>query len=177
YGLIWDREFFCWLEEHIHALRNRDPDALSYAIEKSCTIKAHVVAADERESGIRAILNLGHTFGHAIEAAMGYGSWLHGEAVGAGMCLAASLSHQLGWISADQLESAVALVQAGGLPIKPPADMTTEQFLRYMSVDKKNIEGKIRLVLLRGIGDSLVTDEVAESTLREFLSECLNDHQ
>lgn len=171
YGLINDPEFFTWLENNMTLLRERDTEALSYAIERSCFDKAVVVAADEKEAGQRALLNLGHTFGHAIETGMGYGEWLHGEAVGAGMCMAASFSHRLGWLSQDELDRAVKLIEKAGLPVLPPPDLTTERFIELMAIDKKVQDGKLRLVLMKGIGQSLVTADFDKKALEEMLNE------
>jgi 3-dehydroquinate synthase len=169
YGLIADREFFSWLETEMGDLCARDPSRLATAIERSCQCKAGVVAADEREAGQRALLNLGHTFGHAIETGMGYGSWLHGEAVAAGMCMAADLSHRLGWLPAEESRRACALVERAGLPTRPPAELSAEQFLSLMSIDKKVLDGKLRLVLLNTIGSACVTDEFDLLKLHETL--------
>ena len=172
YGLIDDAEFFDWLERNMPALTARDPEALSYAIERSCADKAAVVAADERESGQRALLNLGHTFGHAIETGMGYGRWLHGEAVGAGMCMAAAMSAQLGWLSDEKAQRVARLVAAAGLPVRPPAEITPDRFLELMAVDKKVMDGQMRLVLMKDIGASVVSGDfdprALERTLRAF---------
>jgi len=169
YGLIRDAEFFDWLEQHTPALLARDPQQLAWAIERSCRNKAEVVAADERESGSRALLNLGHTFGHAIEAAMGYGTWLHGEAVGTGMLMAADLSHRLGWIDDTQLTRIRAITKLARLPVHTPPQLDTEQFLKWMAVDKKVQAGRLRLVLLTGIGTSVITDDYDAGKLRETL--------
>jgi 3-dehydroquinate synthase len=169
YGLIRDAEFFAWLEANIEALRALEPAAVSRAIYRSCEIKAQVVAADERESGIRALLNLGHTFGHAIEAGMGYGVWLHGEAVGAGMVMAAELSRRMGLISEADVERSRALVRRAGLPDTAP-DLGVEKYFECMSVDKKVEAGKIRFVLLRRIGEAFVTGDVPEAALRATLT-------
>lgn len=169
YGLIADYEFFCWLESNIKALMARDVDALEYAIERSCQIKADVVAQDETESGIRAILNLGHTFGHAIESDQGYGNWLHGEAVGAGMVMACELSCRMGWIDKPFYERAVALISAAGLPIAPPESMSPEDFMKYMAVDKKVLDGGLRLVLPNKPGSSIVTDSFDADALAATL--------
>jgi 3-dehydroquinate synthase len=170
YGLICDEDFLVWLEQHIDALRALDGLSLIEAIERSCAAKARVVGADERESGLRAILNLGHTFGHAIETHMGYGVWLHGEAVGAGTAMALEMSTRLGWISSDERDRALRLLIKAGLPVVPPAEMTPEHYLEHMAVDKKVLDGRLRLVLLRRIGDAIVTDEfpreVLDATLR-----------
>ncbi len=171
YGLIRDPAFFDWLEVRMPALLARDSQALAEAIEHSCQNKAEVVAADEREAGQRALLNLGHTFGHAIETGMGYGAWLHGEAVGAGMCLAADLSHRLGWLAADDLARARALITAAGLPVAPPPELTPQAFRDLMAVDKKVQDGRLRLVLLQGIGTSLVTGNFDLAKLDETLSQ------
>jgi 3-dehydroquinate synthase len=128
-----------------------------------------VVAADEREAGRRALLNLGHTFGHAIETGVGYGEWLHGEAVGAGLCMAGALSRRLGWITDTELARIVDLVRAAGLPVEPPPGIGTERFLELMAVDKKVLDGRLRLVLLKGIGKALVTDGFPLQALRETL--------
>jgi 3-dehydroquinate synthase len=165
YGLIRDAEFFGWLEVSLEELLARRADALARAIEVSCRNKAQVVAADERESGVRALLNLGHTFGHAIETGMGYGEWLHGEAVGAGMYLAADLSARMGWLDAADLQRVGRLLQRAGLPLQAPADLAPERMLEFMAVDKKAQEGRIRLVLLRGIGAAEVTDRYDPAAL------------
>ena len=159
YGLICNPEFFDWLENNMQALLSRDKQALSHAIEVSCQTKADVVAADERESGKRALLNLGHTFGHAIENGMGYGEWLHGEAVGAGMCMAAVMSNQMGWMSDEHMQRTFNLIEQAKLPSKAPDSMSTDKFLELMSVDKKVLDGVLRLVLMKGIGKSVVTDD------------------
>lgn len=169
YGLIADYDFFCWLELNIAELMEKNVEALEYAIERSCQIKADVVAQDEKESGIRAILNLGHTFGHAIEADQGYGNWLHGEAVGAGMVMACELSCRLGWIEKGFYSRAVALIAAAGLPIIPPENMSPEDFIRYMAVDKKVLDGGLRLVLPNAPGRSIVTDSFDAQALTDTL--------
>jgi 3-dehydroquinate synthase len=169
YGLIDDAELFTWLEGNMGDLRARDAAALAHAIERSCRDKALVVAADEREAGRRALLNLGHTFGHAIETGVGYGEWLHGEAVGAGLCMAADLSHRLGWITDTELARIVDLVRAAGLPATPPRGIATGRFLELMAVDKKVLDGRLRLVLLEGIGKALITDGFPLQALRDTL--------
>ena len=171
YGLIRDGEFFVWLESHIAALYGRDPQQLAYAIEHSCQNKADVVAADEKEAGQRALLNLGHTFGHAIEAGMGYGAWLHGEAVATGMLMAADLSHRQDTFTQSQLDRTQALLSAARLPIHTPPELTPERFLELMAVDKKVQSGKIRLVLLTDIGASYVSDDYDPALLRQTLDE------
>lgn len=152
------------------ALRALDQQALTEAIERSCAAKARVVAADERESGVRATLNLGHTFGHAIETEQGYGVWLHGEAVAAGTVMALEMSYRLGWLSAADRDRGIRLLQAAGLPVVPPQDMTPAQFLEHMAVDKKVLDGQLRLVLLKRLGEAVVTAdyprEILDATLR-----------
>lgn len=170
YGLLGNAAFLDWLDQHIDSLLEGDVALLSEAVKICCEEKARIVAADEREGGVRALLNLGHTFGHAIEAAMGYGNWLHGEAVAAGMVMAADLSHRLGWISLKDAARARALIERAGLPGCPPAEMTAEQFMELMSVDKKVQHGQIRFVLLRAIGDAVVESEIPADLLRETLS-------
>jgi 3-dehydroquinate synthase len=170
YGLIRDRVFFTWLEQNMAALKHRDKQALAYAIERSCSIKAEIVAADERESGQRALLNLGHTFGHAIETGTGYGNWLHGEAVAAGMLMAADLSARHGWLSADAVHRTEALLHKAGLPTRPPAEMAADTFLNLMAVDKKVVDGGLRLVLLKGIGNALVTGDFRQELLAATLA-------
>jgi 3-dehydroquinate synthase len=169
YGLIADSDFFGWLEREMDALRSRTPLLLASAIERSCRCKAEVVAADEREAGRRALLNLGHTFGHAIETGMGYGAWLHGEAVATGMCMASDLSWRLGWIGQDEHSRACKLIERAGLPITPPEELGIERFISLMSVDKKVLDGRLRLVLLKAIGDACVTEEFDPAKLHETL--------
>jgi 3-dehydroquinate synthase len=172
YGLISDAEFFGWLEKNIDALLARDAAALSVAIERSCRNKATVVAADEREAGQRALLNLGHTFGHAIETGSGYGSWLHGEAVGAGMAMAADLSQRLGWLSAPDLARVIALLRRAGLPVRSPAALDSARMLELMAVDKKVEDGKMRLVLLKDIGRAVITDNTPLTLVKATLAHC-----
>lgn len=169
YGLLGNASFFAWLEQHMEGLLAGDQTLLGDAVRVSCEEKARIVAADEREGGIRAWLNLGHTFGHAIETFSGYGNWLHGEAVGAGMVMAADLSARLGWIDAADARRAKTLIQRAGLPTAPPEQMTAEDFMRLMSVDKKVQEGAIRFVLLRRIGEAVVSADVSAPLLRETL--------
>ncbi len=169
YGLICDKAFYGWIMDNIRALMQRDPAALAYAIERSCQDKAEVVAQDEKESGIRAILNLGHTFGHAIEAHQGYGNWLHGEAVGTGMLQAADLCWRMGHISAAELCALRELLLAAGLPVVGPADMNEEDYLSRMQVDKKVLDGRLRLVLLKCIGEAYITSDVPRHLLTETL--------
>lgn len=169
YGLLWDVDFLDWIEANMAELRARDEAALKQAITRSCAIKADIVNQDEREGGLRALLNLGHTFGHAIEAGMGYGNWLHGEAVGAGMCMAADLSHRLEWISAADLARVYRIVAAAGLPTQSPSELSIETIRSLMDSDKKVQSGRLRLVLLHGLGSALVTDKASEETLMDTL--------
>jgi 3-dehydroquinate synthase len=172
YGLIRDRGFFNWLEARVDELLARDPEALAYAIERSCQNKTEVVAGDEWESGQRALLNLGHTFGHAIETGMGYGIWLHGEAVAAGMVMAADLSTRLGWLNARDRDRIEVLLQRAGLPTRGPDALESERLLELMAVDKKAMEGRLRLVLLKGIGEAMVTTAFPIELLRTTLEVC-----
>lgn len=169
YGLINDPEFFAWLEQNMPALMAREPDVLAEAIERSCLDKANIVADDELEYGVRALLNLGHTFGHAIETGMGYGNWLHGEAIACGMVIAADFSYRLGWLSLADVERIKAILVAANLPITTPEGMTVEQFMALMSVDKKVQDGVIRLVLLQGIGKAVISDDYSLDVLTETL--------
>lgn len=170
YGLICDEPFLGWLETHVDKLRALDQVALTEAIHRSCAAKALVVGADERESGVRATLNLGHTFGHAIETHQGYGVWLHGEAVSAGMVMALEMSRQLGWISGAERDRAVRLLARAGLPVVPPANMCAEDFLKHMAVDKKVLDGQLRLVLLKRLGGAVVTSDFPREVLEATLS-------
>ena len=169
YGLIRDPDFFVWLEANIDKLLARDGDALAYAVYRSCANKAEVVAADERETGERALLNLGHTFGHAIETGMGYGNWLHGEAVAAGMVLAAQTSQRMGWISEADVERTRALIRAAGLPDVAP-DLGVDTYLEYMGHDKKVEGGKMRFVLLKKLGEAVITADVPTDVLTGVLT-------
>ena len=179
YGLILDVDFFVWLENNIDALIARDATALAYAIKRSCAIKSAVVAADERETardGGRALLNLGHTFGHAIESALGYGVWLHGEAVGCGMALAARFSLELGALEAASCERAIRLIEHAGLTTALPA-IPPDEMLDHMGRDKKNEGGKIRLILLKHIGEAYVDGGIGAARIREFLANQGSVHQ
>jgi 3-dehydroquinate synthase len=169
YGLIRDPEFLSWLEKNMEKLLARDPEALTFAIVRSCRNKADVVAADEREGGIRALLNLGHTFGHAIENGMGYGAWLHGEAVAAGMTLAADLSARLGWITSADVARVQALLRSARLPDWVP-DLGADRYLALMGLDKKVEGGRIRFVLLKSLGHAVVSADVPEPELRATLT-------
>ncbi|MET0982096.1 MAG: bifunctional shikimate kinase/3-dehydroquinate synthase AroKB [Telluria sp.] len=171
HGAILDAAFFDWIEANIGKLMARDPAALSHAIARSCEIKAEVVRKDEREGGLRAVLNFGHTFGHAIEAGLGYGEWLHGEAVGCGMVMAADLSQRLGFIDAAAFERVRALVAAAGLPTAAP-DLGEARWIELMEVDKKNEGGAIKFILLKPLGSPSVTS-VPDEVLRATLSSCV----
>jgi len=170
YGLICDEPFLGWLELNMAGLRSLDQALLAEAVARSCAAKAYVVGQDERESGLRATLNLGHTFGHAIETHMGYGVWLHGEAVSAGTVMALEMSCRLGWITAAERDRGVRLLLQAGLPVVPPEEMTPDDFLEHMAVDKKVLDGRLRLVLLKGLGAAVVTSEfpreILDATLR-----------
>jgi 3-dehydroquinate synthase len=169
YGLIRDAGFYRWLDEHLPQLLAREEAVLAEAIERSCALKAEVVAEDEREGGVRAILNLGHTFGHAIETAQGYGSWLHGEAVAVGMLLALRLSVARGWVPGEEVRVLWSLLRRAGLPLMPPADMDAARFLALMARDKKVVDGRLRVVALRGIGQAVVVDDVGEQEIDALL--------
>ena len=172
YGLIRDAAFFVWLEKTMPSLMNKDPSTLIEAVIRSCENKADVVAQDEFESskGIRATLNLGHTFGHAIEHAMGYGNWLHGEAVAAGMVMAAFLSQELGWLKPDEFDRTKQLIANANLPINPP-DIPVDQFMGLMQSDKKSQKGRIHLILQKTIGDAILTSDFAEAVLHKTLQQ------
>ena len=169
YGIIRDAAFFAWLEAHVDALLARDPAALAHAIDVSCRIKAEIVAVDERESGERALLNFGHTFGHAIEAETGYGAWLHGEAVATGMVLAARLSAELHGETPLVAERIVALLERVGLPVLPPK-MPLGRWLELMGRDKKVEHNTLRFVVLEALGRARVRADVSESALRALLA-------
>ena len=170
YGIIEDADFFCWLEQHVEELMGLEPSLMSRAIAKCCQIKADVVEADETEKGKRALLNLGHTFGHAIEAEQGYGNWLHGEAVGAGMVLASQTSVMQGLLTQQQHNRIVQLIQAAKLPIKKPDDMDFDAFMKHMMRDKKVQDGQLRLVLPESIGCAGIYQAVPESTLAQVIN-------
>ncbi|GKV44104.1 hypothetical protein SLEP1_g51323 [Rubroshorea leprosula] len=173
YGLIRDAEFFEWQEKSMEKLMARDPDAVAYAIKRSCENKAEVVSLDEKESGLRATLNLGHTFGHAIETGLGYGQWLHGEAVAAGMVMAVDMSYRLGWIDSSIVKRVHGILERAKLPTAPPETMTVDMFKSVMAVDKKVADGLLRLILLKGpLGDCVFTGDydrkALDDTLRAF---------
>lgn len=179
YGLIRDADLFNWLEANLPKLLSRDPQAFATAIKRSCEIKAEVVAADEKEAGLRAILNLGHTFGHAIENGSGYGSWLHGEATSIGTAMAAQMSARMGWIDETLLRRTYDILTLADLPIELPPDspMTKDKFISLMSVDKKVADGVLRLILMKGeLGNVVFTSDYDEQaridTIEEYVSEC-----
>jgi len=174
YGLIRDREFFDWLEINMPRLLARDADALAFAIERSCRNKAEVVIEDETETGVRALLNLGHTFGHAIETGLGYGEWLHGEAVAAGTLMAAELSRRLGWLGDADIARIRAIHEAAGLALRGPR-LGVDRYLELMSHDKKVEAGKLRLVLLRAIGDAVVWGEATRPDVASAIEQCCAD--
>lgn len=170
YGLIRDADFFEWQEKNIAALLTRDPSALAYAIKRSCENKAEVVSQDEKESGLRATLNLGHTFGHAIETGFGYGQWLHGEAVAAGTVMAVDMSYRFGWIEDSLVKRVDRIFKQAKLPTAPPETMTVEMFKSVMAVDKKVADGLLRLILLKGpLGNCVFTGDYDRKALDETL--------
>jgi len=174
YGPIADMDFFAWIESNLDALLARDAAALAYAVKRSCEIKAWVVGQDERESGLRAILNFGHTFGHAIEAGLGYGVWLHGEAVGCGMVMAAQLSARLGLVDAFFVNRLTQLIAKAGLPIKAPVlpgPNNAERYLELMRVDKKSEAGDIKFVLIDKPGSALVRG-APDAVVRQVIDAC-----
>jgi len=172
YGLIMDKEFYGWLQDNAERLIEREQAALQYAIHRCCFLKAAIVAEDEREAGRRALLNLGHTYGHAIERCAGYGEWLHGEAIAAGMCMAAEFSEHLGRISADEVGQIKSLLSRLRLPTAPPA-LNVDEFLSAMSIDKKVIGGEIRLVLLQSMGAAEITADYSLNDMTALLAEQL----
>jgi 3-dehydroquinate synthase len=176
YGLLGDAEFFDWLEINMQRLLALEPEALAWAVRRCCRNKARIVAADERESGSRALLNLGHTFGHAIEAATGYGKWLHGEAVAAGMMMAADLSHRQGWLTREELDRTEALLRQAGLPVAPPAGMSAGDFRNLMLHDKKVRDRQLRLVLLHGIGRARLSRDFDPQALDATLETLSSQH-
>lgn len=172
YGLIHDAKFFGWLEQNIAKLMARDSDAISQAVLVSCQTKADIVSMDERESGIRAILNLGHTFGHAIEATMGYGNWLHGEAVATGMVMAVDLSYRQQWIDSSVTQRTVELLQKANLPVRSPPEMTVDRYMNAMSIDKKVVNGTIKFILLKSLGEAIITSDYDPAFLEQTLTLC-----
>lgn len=177
YGLLGDAAFLTWLERNLERLTALETEPLMHTIERCCALKARIVALDERESGPRALLNLGHTFAHAIETWVGYGSWLHGEAVATGLCMAADLSARMEWLSPDAVIRCEALVSGAGLPTRPPEGMRPADFIELMARDKKVAAGKLRLVLLRALGDAVVVGDfnpaALDATLAQFCAEAV----
>ena len=171
YGIIYDADFFIWLENNVDAINALQADAIIYMIKRCCAIKADVVAQDEKEQGIRALLNLGHTFGHAIEAEQGYGNWLHGEAVAVGMIQAAQTSRYLGLINDEQVNRIISLIRQFDLPLMPPENMDYASYAEHMQLDKKVLNGKLRLVLPTSIGTSDLFDNVSETILRRVIEQ------
>ncbi len=172
YGIILDAAFFSWLEDNLDALLALDGKAMAYCIRRCCELKAEVVAADERESGLRALLNLGHTFGHAIEAEMGYGNWLHGEAVSAGMVMAARTAFRLGQFSEADVQRVIRLLQRAGLPVTGPREMSADAYMPHMMRDKKVLGGELRLVLPQAIGKSEVRGGVPHDVVLSAIADC-----
>ncbi len=168
YALLGDLDFLVWLEESMDGLVGRDSELLAEAVYRSCTHKARIVANDEKEQGERALLNLGHTFGHAIESYLGYGVWLHGEAVATGMVMAADLSQRMGWISAEDLERTKKIIQRAHLPVKCPA-IPLDEFLAYMAHDKKVLNGQLRLVLMKSLGQAVITREFDVELMKQAI--------
>ncbi|PKH01128.1 3-dehydroquinate synthase [Psychromonas sp. MB-3u-54] len=166
YGILYDQAFFIWLEKNVTAIKTLQPAEITYMIKRCCEIKAEIVSLDEKEGGIRALLNLGHTFGHAIEAEQGYGNWLHGEAVAAGMVLAAKTALNLGLIESAQIEQIILLIKQFDLPINAPENMGYDQFFEHMQLDKKVLDGRLRLILPTSIGRCEIFDNVSEMVLR-----------
>lgn len=170
YGIIWDKAFFTWLEGNHQAITGLSPDVLTDMIARCCEIKADVVAQDERENGVRALLNLGHTFGHAIESEQGYGNWLHGEAVAAGTVIASKTAQGLGLITPEQTEAITNIFLRYNLPVTKPPHMSFESFMEHMAVDKKVLAGQLRFVLPTGIGAAKLISNVDENLLREVIA-------
>ena len=168
YALLGDIEFLAWLETHMDALVGRDADLLAEAVYRSCAHKARIVANDEKEQGERALLNLGHTFGHAIESYLGYGVWLHGEAVATGMVMAADLSYRMGWINQTDLERTKNIIQRAHLPVACP-QIPLDEFLAYMAHDKKVLDGQLRLVLMKQLGQAIITREFDVEQMKQAI--------
>ena len=171
YGLIGDLPFFEWLEQNMDRVMERDPASLEHIIEQSCLNKASIVERDERESGVRALLNFGHTFGHAVETVTGYSRWLHGEAVALGMVMASRMSLLQGWIAKEEYTRTVELIQKADLPVEPQSELQAGALRQSMQLDKKSTGGQVRLVLLEGIGEAILTGEYDESLLDQTLAE------
>lgn len=169
YGIIYDVDFFTWLEENVADIKALNPQAIIYMIKRCCEIKAEIVAQDEKEHGVRALLNLGHTFGHAIEAEQGYGNWLHGEAVSAGMVLAAETAFILGLMQGEEVEQIISLIEQFDLPLSAPENMKYSHFANHMQLDKKVLNGQLRLILPTAIGSSEIYSNVSEEVLRSVI--------
>ncbi len=169
YGILGDKDFFLWLENNISLIKSGDKEVLALMIEKCCQCKADIVANDETEAGVRALLNLGHTFGHAIEAEQGYGKWLHGEAVATGMVLAAKLAVTMNLLEVSDLRRIEKLISAFDLPLVAPENMGLAEFMRHMRRDKKNIAGKLRFIIPTAIGQSEIRDDISQDMLQEIL--------
>ncbi len=169
YGILGDKDFFVWLEDNIEKIKSSNTDTLIEMIQRCCQCKADIVGADEKEAGIRALLNLGHTFGHAIEAELGYGEWLHGEAVATGMVLAAKLAVTMNLIEVSDLRRIEALIAAFDLPLNAPSQMGLPEFMQHMRRDKKNLAGKLRFIVPTAIGQSEIRDDVTEGMLQQIL--------
>ena len=169
YGILGDYEFFVWLEQNITEIIAGEKNILAKMIEQCCQCKADIVANDETEAGVRALLNLGHTFGHAIEAEQGYGNWLHGEAVATGMVLAAKLAVAMNLLEVSELCRIESLIKAFDLPLQAPENMGCDDFIRHMRRDKKNIGGKLRFIIPTAIGKSEIRDDVTQETLQQIL--------
>lgn len=175
YSLIRDIELLDWLEQNMEKLLERDHDALAFVIERSCRNKAEIVAQDEREAGQRALLNLGHTFGHAIETGSGYGSWLHGAAVAAGLAMAVDMSQRMGWLSGEDVDRVTKILKRARLPISGPDTLSVDRYLELMAVDKKVQDGQMRLVLLKKLGSAFVCDSFDHDKLKQTLAMCRSD--
>jgi 3-dehydroquinate synthase len=178
YGLIRDAQFFEWQEENMHKILARDPVATRYAIKRSCENKSEVVKADEKEAGVRATLNLGHTFGHAIENGSGYGTWLHGEGVAIGTAMAAVMSEKMGWIDEELKQRIYDIMEDADLPVKLPREspMTVEMFQKLMSLDKKVADGQLRLILLKGsLGNCRFTGDFSTDAMQETIEEFVKE--
>lgn len=172
YGLLGDFDFLSWTEVNIDELKAKNKEYLAEAIERACQMKANIVMRDELEGDIRALLNLGHTFGHAIEAHLSYGTWLHGEAVSVGMVLASKLSHHLGYLNEADVRKVISLCERAGLPSKPPKGMVVEDFIEHMAVDKKSIDGRIRLILMRALGHAYIEESIETDALFSVIASC-----
>lgn len=173
HGIILDVDYFDWLEKNMSGLIKKDHQILAKTIQRSCEIKANVVKQDEKEGSLRAVLNFGHTFGHAIESGLGYGVWLHGEAVGCGMVMAAVMSYRLGWIDAATKQRIIDIIKAAKLPVVAP-DLGQDRWIELMQVDKKNENGKIRFILMHPLGKPVITD-VPEDILLATINDCIGN--